>query len=59
MKTGFNLIIFVFCCLMGNTLNCSAQNVALHKQYKLSALPNYPHSVPPFDRSSLTDGILI
>lgn len=35
----------------------NAQNLALHKPYTLSELPNYQYSAPPSDNSSLTDGI--
>lgn len=33
-----------------------AQNIALNKSYTLSTLPNYVHSAPPSDKTSLTDG---
>ena len=34
-----------------------AQNLALHKTYTFSTLPNYKYSAPPTDKTSLTDGI--
>jgi hypothetical protein len=34
-----------------------AQDLALHKPYTLSVLPNYPYTAPSTDKSSLTDGV--
>lgn len=34
-----------------------AQNIALHKSYTLSTLPNYKYSAPSNDKLSLTDGV--
>lgn len=34
----------------------AASNLAINKSYTLSVKPNYPHSAPPSDTTSLTDG---
>ena len=56
MKT-YNSITFSILILIVIPLSITAQNLALHKSYSLSTLPNYQYSAPASDKSSLTDGI--
>ncbi len=46
------IVMLLFVCR-----SSEAQDLALHKPYTLSVLPNYPYTAPPTDKSSLTDGI--
>lgn len=50
-------IIVCFLSLLIIPCFISAQNLALHKSYSLSTLPNYLYSAPPSDHTSLTDGV--
>ena len=52
-----NAITFSILILLVIPSSISAQNLALHKSYSLSTLPNYQYSAPASDKSSLTDGI--
>lgn len=46
-----------FLMLILGTDTTFAQNLALNKPYTLSETPNYTHSAPSTDKTSLTDGI--
>lgn len=49
--------LFFLILLLFNPFFTKAQNLALHKSYALSSLPNYKYTAPAFDKTSLTDGI--
>ena len=53
----YNNITFLILIFIVFPVLSTAQNLALHKSYTLSVSPNYPHTAPASDKTSLTDGI--
>ncbi|TAM97762.1 MAG: hypothetical protein EPN39_10625 [Chitinophagaceae bacterium] len=53
----WKIYLFLLCIGLLYPISSRAQDLALHKPYTLSALPNYPLSAPSTDKTSLTDGI--
>ena len=53
----YKYITFTILILTAFPVLVKAQNLALHKTYTLSELPNYQYSAPSSDKTSLTDGI--
>jgi len=53
----FKSIVFLTVLLSFNLSDTNAQDLARHRPYLISAIPNYPFSAPASDKTSLTDGI--
>lgn len=57
MKIELRGFLIFFVLNLFNPFFTKAQNLALHKSYALSSLPNYKYTAASSDKTSLTDGI--